>query len=169
MAFLKKRAYNQTYKSGCLINENKETNTTILESLFSNLEEIETDNDKNICKSSFSKSEDYMLPGSPVCTTDVVFDTHHTHTINCPSKTKKTLNKELYTRHNANSISILKEPKYYMVWYNIVISTGYRNCKIVCCASINIEVSTIIGSSGFKISCNSKTFYRSRHTRGVYS
>jgi len=155
MAFLKKRAYNQTYKNGCLRNE--ETNTTILESLFSNLEEVETENDKNSCSSIFSKSEDYMLPGSPVCTTDVVFDTQHTHDINCPSKTKKTTNRELYTRYNANSLSSLKESKYYLIWYNIVISTGYRNCKAVCCASISLEVSTIIGSSGFKTCHSEKT------------
>lgn len=155
MTFLKKRAYNQTYKNDCLRSENEETNTTIFESLFSNSGEVETDNDKNSCQSVFSKSEDYMLPGSPVCTTAVVFDTQHTHNINCPSKTKRSTNKELYTRYNANSLSMLKESEYYLVWYNIVISTGYRNCKAVCCASINIEVSTIIGSSGFKM-CHSE-------------
>lgn len=152
MAFLKKRAYNQTFKNPRLRNENEETNTTIFESLFSN---IETDNDKNSCKSVFSKLDDYMLPGSPVCTTDVVFDTQHIHNINCPSKTKKTTNIELYTRYNVNSISSLKEPKCYLVWYNIVLSTGYRNSKAVCCAIISVEVSTIVGSSSFK-TCQSE-------------
>lgn len=153
MAFLKKRAYNQTFKNTRLRSEDEETNTTIFESLFSN---AETYNDKkNNCKSGFSKSEDYMLPGSPVCTTDAVFDTQHTHNINCPSKTKKPTNIELYTRYNVNSISSLKESKYYLVWYNIVLSTGYRNSKAVCCAIISVEVSTIIGSSSFKM-CQSE-------------
>lgn len=156
MAFLKKRTYNQTYKNFCLRGENEETNKTILESLFSNLKEVEAvtiDDDKDTYKSAFSKPENYMLPGSPVCTTDVVFDTQHTHNTNCPIETKKPTNIELYTRYNANSFSNLKEPTYYLVWYNIVISTGYRNCKAVCCASISIEVSKIVGSSGFR-TCN---------------
>lgn len=147
MAFLKKRAYTQTFKNDCVRNENEERNTTIFESLFSN---AETHNDKNSCKSVFSKSEDYILPGSPVCTTDVVFDTQHIHSMNCPSKTKKTTNIELYTRHNVNSVLSLKDLKSYLVWYNIVLSTGYRNNKAVCCAIISVEVSTITGSSSFK-------------------
>ena len=155
MAFPKKRAYNQTYNSIGSKYENDETNRTILRSLFSDLKKVETvvidDDNVDSSESSLSNSGDYILPSSPVCMIDTAFDTSHLHTANCPKETKKPTNIRLYTRYNSNFSSNLKEPTYYLVWYNVIISTGYRNCQEVRCASVKIEVSTIVGSSGFKM------------------
>ena len=139
MAFLKKKAYNQACK-----NEN------ILYSLFTDTKDVEIitiDDDGDCLESTITKLDDYKTSSSPVCTTETCFDTNNLHSPNCPIETKKPTNINMYTRYSVNSFSNL--PTYYLVWYNVVISTGYRNYQQVCCASVKIDVSTIIGSSGF--------------------
>lgn len=147
MSFIKKRAYNQTCK-----NVGSETPTTILQSLFSNIKEgdiitIDDSDSTDGLEPTFSNSDDYVLLSSPVCATETTFDTNDLHSPECPTETKKPTNIKLYTRYNVNSFSNL--PTYYLVWYNVVISTGYRNHKEVCCASVKLDISTIVGSSGF--------------------
>jgi len=152
MAFLKKKAYNQTYKSfGSDINkEHNDTTTNILHSLFSNIKEIDIitiDDNEDCLEPSLLNKDDYILVSSPICTTDTTFDTTDLHNPYCPITTTKPTNINLYTRYNANCFSNF--PTYYLVFYNVVISTGYRNHKEVCCASVKIDYSTIVGSSGF--------------------
>lgn len=145
MAFLKKKAYNQTYKSVESDIEKQYNEPTILKSLFSNIKEVDIITIDDDPKS--ANSDDYILLSSPVCATETSFDVNNIHDPICPIETKKPTNTSLYTRYNANSFSNM--PTYYLVFYNVVISTGYRNDKVVCCASLKIDVSTIMGSSGF--------------------
>ncbi|MEX0598734.1 MAG: hypothetical protein WD512_19780 [Candidatus Paceibacterota bacterium] len=157
MAFLKKKAYNQTSKNiknyntiGC----KKKFTSSILESVFSDVKKVDTITiddsdslDSTSLDSNVSNLHSYRMSSSPVCETSTSFDLNTLHDAKCPTETKKPTNINLYTRYNVNCFS--KLPTCYLVWYNVVISTGFRNRKAVCCASVRIDVSTILGSSGF--------------------
>lgn len=152
MAFLKKKAYNQNYKSfgSDIHKQQKDTTTNILHSLFENIKEVDIitiDDNEDCVESTLLNTDDYILVSSPICTTDKTFDTTDLHNPYCPITTTKPTDINLYTRYNANCFSNL--PTYYLIFYNVVISTGYRNNEEVCCASVKIDSSKIVGSTGF--------------------
>jgi hypothetical protein len=160
MAFLKKRVHNQAYKNSCSdkTRENNEVCTPILQSLFSNIK-------KNRTESVFTDLYDYTSVSSPVCAIETSFDTETVHSLDCPTETKKPTNINLYTRYNTISCSNI--PTYYLAWYNVIISTGYRNQQAVCCASVKINVSTIVGSTGFMCPLQKNTCCETVYTTNI--
>lgn len=169
MAFLKKKAYNKTCKSVDSERENSETPTSILQSIFTNIKDVDIitidDDEKDGAKQSFSNPDDYKMLSSPVSAIETSFDTDDLHNPKCPTETKKPTNINLYTRYDVNTFSNL--PTYYLVWYNVVISTGYRNHQKVCCASVKICISTIVGSSGFMCHLQQNICCETRYTTNI--
>jgi hypothetical protein len=170
MAFLKKKAYNQTYKNtgSDTKKENGEISTPLFQSLFSNIKQndiITIDDDSDNIDPTFTNLDDYKFVSSPICAIETSFNTNNLHSSNCPTETKKPTNINLYTRYNVNPFSNL--PTYYLVWYNVIISTGYRNHQAVCCASVKINISTIVGSSGFMCHLQKKTCCETLYTTDI--